>query len=339
MKTRETHHRSFCFPQGTSPQKTLFFFNLIMVLASSFLGGCRKPQEQLTFQDQASLRTLSSSPLSARADEGTMGLKAGQVVITWDDGPGPYTENLAKHLKHEGVPSTFFVLGRQVKRFPNALKTIQEQGHLVGNHTFSHQLGFATLPPERQAREVLDTHALIQKFVSPAGHFLLRSPGGSWSKEAAEALRQGGLDNYTGHVGWDVGGTLSATTGADWACWNQDFSHPETKNGALSIQECGSRYLAEIDAATRKNRGVIVLMHDIHKNTVDMFFEVILPALRQRQVSFLRADQVPLIKKHIETSLLAGNTKVTRTVGNAADAVLSTTGASFSSPYLKTQNQ
>ena len=66
-----------------------------------------------------------------------------KIAITFDDGPHPYyTEQLLDGLKERGVKATFFVMGKQAEAYPELVLRMYEEGHLVGNHTYSHiQLG------------------------------------------------------------------------------------------------------------------------------------------------------------------------------------------------------
>jgi peptidoglycan/xylan/chitin deacetylase (PgdA/CDA1 family) len=61
-----------------------------------------------------------------------------RVALTFDDGPTAYTEQILDILRARNVPATFFVCGRNVERYPQALRRIQEEGHSIGNHTYSH---------------------------------------------------------------------------------------------------------------------------------------------------------------------------------------------------------
>jgi hypothetical protein len=64
------------------------------------------------------------------------------------------------------------------------------------------------------------------------------------------------MRKYVGSIFWNVGGQLTDTTGADWACWS---------NG-VAVDDCAGRYMSEMSA---KGRGII-LMHDTHSKTIDM---------------------------------------------------------------------
>ena len=57
-----------------------------------------------------------------------------KVAITFDDGPNPdYTEELLTGLKERGVNATFFLLGKEVEKYPEIVKDISDGGHLIGN--------------------------------------------------------------------------------------------------------------------------------------------------------------------------------------------------------------
>ena len=66
-----------------------------------------------------------------------------KIAITFDDGPHPYyTEQLLDGLKERGAKASFFVMGKQAEAYPKLVLRMHEEGHLVGNHTYSHiQLG------------------------------------------------------------------------------------------------------------------------------------------------------------------------------------------------------
>ena len=62
-----------------------------------------------------------------------------KIALTFDDGPHPYyTEELLDGLKERGVVATFFVTGEHANLHPDVIKRMQEEGHLIGNHTYSH---------------------------------------------------------------------------------------------------------------------------------------------------------------------------------------------------------
>jgi cellulose synthase/poly-beta-1,6-N-acetylglucosamine synthase-like glycosyltransferase/peptidoglycan/xylan/chitin deacetylase (PgdA/CDA1 family)/spore germination protein YaaH len=67
------------------------------------------------------------------------GWKEKQVAITFDDGPDPaYTPKILDILKRENAPATFFLIGLQTQKFPALARRIYDEGHAIGNHTFTH---------------------------------------------------------------------------------------------------------------------------------------------------------------------------------------------------------
>ncbi|MDQ2946864.1 MAG: glycosyltransferase [Acidobacteriota bacterium] len=61
-----------------------------------------------------------------------------EVSITFDDGPSEYTDRVLDILKQKNVPATFFVIGQNAEEFPGAIKREYSDGHIIGNHTYSH---------------------------------------------------------------------------------------------------------------------------------------------------------------------------------------------------------
>ncbi len=61
------------------------------------------------------------------------------IYLTFDDGPNePYTSQILDILKIYKAKATFFVCGKCVERFPETAKRIAQEGHTIGNHTWSH---------------------------------------------------------------------------------------------------------------------------------------------------------------------------------------------------------
>ena len=62
-----------------------------------------------------------------------------KAALTFDDGPSPlYTERLLDGLKERGVVATFFVTGENAESCPDLIRREKADGHLIGNHTYSH---------------------------------------------------------------------------------------------------------------------------------------------------------------------------------------------------------
>lgn len=129
----------------------------------------------------------AAEPGSFFAD-GPKGAKA--VALTFDDGPGPYTEKILEILQKYGVTATFFVDASQLEKRPGALKRAIDQGHEIGSHLYSHT-NFYTYKNDDFAaqleKEIDSSEAVFEKTLGFQPK-ILRMPHGyvrKWVKEAA----------------------------------------------------------------------------------------------------------------------------------------------------------
>ena len=76
------------------------------------------------------------------------------VFLTFDDGPTPgITEWILSTLKRYDAKATFFVLGKNAEMYPDLYQKILDEGHKIGNHTYSHQKGWG-MPLEKYIEDV-----------------------------------------------------------------------------------------------------------------------------------------------------------------------------------------
>jgi len=212
------------------------------------------------------------------------------LALTYDDGPGTRTGELADYLAAQGIPAAFFINGTKVPGRQAHVDKIIARGHLLANHTHNH-LQLTRLASGKIVSEIADTDAIIRA-VQPAGPFVLRAPFGAWNGAVARTVNGTAMKKYVGSVFWDVGGALTATAGADWDCWGK----------GVSVQRCGDLYLNEIRT---KKRG-IVLLHDIHNRSVDMT-KYIVPKLVAEGYKFVKLTEVPSVKRAIGAAASGDN--------------------------------
>lgn len=90
--------------------------------------------------------------------------------LTFDDGPYPeHTPRLLDLLATHGARASFFVVGQQVERHPLLVERIVAEGHLLGNHSYSHTR-FAQMTLRKQVAEVQRTDELLAGFDDRALH-------------------------------------------------------------------------------------------------------------------------------------------------------------------------
>lgn len=181
-----------------------------------------------------------------------------KVALTFDDGPHPvYTPQLLDGLNERGVHATFFVVGKNILGNEALLKRMETEGHLIGNHTYSH-VKLSELDIARACAEVEKTNALICEVTGKEPEFI-RPPFGEWKKAMECSFEMI-------PVLWDV-------DPLDWT----------TKNTALVVE----RVLKDTKP------GDIILLHDYYQSSVDAALEIV-DALTEKGYEFVTVDDLIL---------------------------------------------
>jgi len=114
------------------------------------------------------------------------------VCLTFDDGPdAEITPRALDVLARYDVPALFMLIGAFAEAHPDVVDRILEEGHEVGNHTWSHP-SLLTLPPEEVRRELQDTHEVLAHHTDDVVWF--RPPRGELSGVALQAAAELGYD-------------------------------------------------------------------------------------------------------------------------------------------------
>jgi len=124
---------------------------------------------------------------SANGVEWKAGEDIKRIALTFDDGPHPYyTEQLLDGLKERGVVVTFFVTGEHASLHPEIIKRMWEEGHVIGNHTYSHM----QLRQDNKtafSKELQQTNQVLKE-ITGEDVVYVRPPYGSWDKELEKEL-------------------------------------------------------------------------------------------------------------------------------------------------------
>lgn len=183
------------------------------------------------------------------------------VALTFDDGPsGRYTARLLDGLAQRDVTATFFLCGYRLKEYPKLAARIQNEGHEIGLHGYSHS-SMKKMDNEQLEREIADTFALLPPGCRP---LFLRPPGGATSGNLENASRQAGL----AILNWTV-------DPRDWA------SHDAP---AIAAAVTGS-----------VTDGDVILMHDMSDSSVDAAFAII-DRLKKQGFRFVSAKELARLK-------------------------------------------
>ena len=99
------------------------------------------------------------------------------AYLTFDDGPDPeYTPRLLDLLGEHGARASFFLIGQRIEKHPEVVERIVAEGHLIGNHSYSHP-HFERLDLDAQLGEIDRTDGLLGQFDRRERH-LFRTPRG-----------------------------------------------------------------------------------------------------------------------------------------------------------------
>ncbi len=179
-----------------------------------------------------------------------------KIAITFDDGPHPYyTEQLLDGLKERGVKATFFVMGKHVEENPELVERMYNEGHLIGNHTYSHiQLNKSNGDTFKE--ELVKTSELIEELTGQEVQYV-RPPYGSWDKKFEKELNMF-------PVLWTI----------DPLDWCSD-------NVAVIVQKVTSK--------AKENS--IILLHDEYKTTVTAALQII-DELQKEGYEFVTVDEI-----------------------------------------------
>jgi len=179
------------------------------------------------------------------------------VFLTFDDGPSKTTDKILDILKEKDIKATFFILGVQAEQYPEALMRIYEEGHSIGNHTYSHLDKIQYCTPDKFVKDLDKNKELINDILERDINLnLVRFPYGSNSakyqnkKMYIEKLREHNLKSID---------------------WNVDARDSIVKNPSESF--IMNKILEESKNKTR----IVLLMHDsvLCKNTVKVLPRVI----------------------------------------------------------------
>lgn len=128
-------------------------------------------------------RTLAYTPAIRAA-----GSQHREVALTFDDGPGPYTQRVVSVLARLHAPATFFEVGVGEQYFRSGSSDIVAHGYAIGDHTWSHAPMSQLSTPDQRSQLLREAHELV-KLGAPFPR-LFRPPYGLWNRQTISLLRK-----------------------------------------------------------------------------------------------------------------------------------------------------
>jgi peptidoglycan-N-acetylglucosamine deacetylase len=145
------------------------------------------PAEQEAMTHRAEERAIDSV-LAYTPAVRSGGSKGKELALTFDDGPGPYTQQLVATLNRLHVHATFFAIGEEERYFSAGTSSELHSGDVVGDHTETHPM-MASLSAHDQREELVEQIARIELLGGPRPR-LFRPPYGSFDTTTFHLLHQ-----------------------------------------------------------------------------------------------------------------------------------------------------
>jgi peptidoglycan-N-acetylmuramic acid deacetylase len=130
-----------------------------------------------------------------------------ELYLTFDNGyENGYTPAILDTLKQKGVPAIFFVTGQYIKDQPELLKRMVSEGHLIGNHSWSHP-DMSCISPAKMKEELDRVKTEVAQLTGQTEMEFLRTPRGIFNERTLSASKELGYTNVfwsVAYMDWDV---------------------------------------------------------------------------------------------------------------------------------------
>ena len=183
-----------------------------------------------------------------------------RIALTFDDGPGEYTDTLLDCLEENNAHATFFMLGQNVGSWESTVQRMADIGCEIGSHSWDHP-NLYDLSMDSVAKEFSDTDAALEKACGQKAS-VARAPYGNWSDDIISTV---GKPFFT----WSL-------DSLDWSYLDVNKDYDAVMNGDLTD-------------------GSIILMHDIHEPSVQAAIKMI-PELVQKGYKLMTVSELAAAK-------------------------------------------
>lgn len=122
------------------------------------------------------------------------------IAITFDDGPDKQvTRHLLNVLKKGNYPATFFCIGEKAVEHPDIIQKINDDGHLIGNHSYTHHRWFDLFSVKKMTTEIEKTNKAVENIIEKSP-ILFRPPYGVTNPTLKKAIAKTEMIS----IGWSL---------------------------------------------------------------------------------------------------------------------------------------
>lgn len=181
-----------------------------------------------------------------------------RIALTFDDGPHPvYTPKLLDGLRERGVHASFFLIGKNIEGHEDIVRQMEEDGHLIGNHTWSH-VKITDLDAAKACEEITKTSELVKSITGKDTEYI-RPPFGAWDKSL--------------ECGFAMFPVMWSVDPLDWTTSNTD------------------QVVQKVVSGIKEND--IILLHDCYESSVEAALRIV-DILQAEGYEFVTADKMVL---------------------------------------------
>ena len=169
---------------------------------------------------------------------------ANTLMLSFDDSPSQEDVKVLEILKKHKIKAAFFVIGKEAEAHPHLLQKINEEGHTIGNHSYSHENKIGWSPQNKVQAEIQKCNEVIHSLIGITPE-LYRPPFGVTNPIIARAIKAERMKS----IGWSIR-TYDTTN--------------------ITLEKLTRRTLDKIDGA-----GHIILFHSHGQHTAELLLKVI----------------------------------------------------------------
>ncbi|ORX43730.1 glycoside hydrolase/deacetylase [Anaeromyces robustus] len=211
----------------------------------------------------------------------------GQFVLTFDDGPNPRTTSIAlKTLKEHNIKATFFINAvnygnlEEDSRSIEMVKTIFEEGHDIGSHTYYHEDLFTAIQKGTMEINIDNMTDIIDNIIGVKPTFF-RPPGGYGGYKEIEPEKiemTEKIQKYLGSHGYNI------------IMWNTNTKDWSYKDDVDKVIENLNIQLKAPDVSP-KTHSFIALLHDVHPTTVNNILPAVIEYVKDLGYKFVSLSE------------------------------------------------
>ena len=188
------------------------------------------------------------------------------IALSFDDGPAELTNTVLDILKANQAEAAFFLIGKKIPGNDALLKRMVQEGHIIGNHSFSHHPLFDLFGSGKMLNDMTAMNQLVKNITGLTPRFF-RPPYGVTNPNLKKAVMSGGFIS----IGWSI------------RSYDTVIKNPH-------------RLLSKILSGLKP--GAILLLHDTSETTVAILPEL-LKAIQQKGFQIIRLDKMVNLNPYV----------------------------------------